>query len=63
MQARKLVYVTECNWKKLCANNMYHFALHSGPSEIHTEVVRKAASRYQRYISLYNIISLTVNVL
>ena len=45
IQARKLVYVTECNWKKLCANNMYHFALHSGPSEIHAGVLRKAASR------------------
>ena len=38
MQARKLVYVKDTKMfvigKELCANNLYHFALHCGPSEI-----------------------------
>ena len=38
IQARKLVCVKDTKMlvirKKLCANNLYHFALHCGPSEI-----------------------------
>ena len=34
-----------CNWKKLCVNNLYHFALHCGPSEMHARVLSKAVLR------------------
>ena len=34
-----------CNWKTLCVNNLYHFALHCSPSEMHAGVLSKAVSR------------------
>ena len=34
-----------CNWKNFCVNNLYHFALHCGRSEMHAGVLSKAVSR------------------
>ena len=59
MQARKLVYVKDTKMfvigNKLCANNLYHFALHCGSSEL---LATEEDTEIQR--SLYDIMSLTV---